>query len=572
MPLFDSSVAFRSALIRAVTLIGTLALLGLWPATTRAQATSPWDPSKATSEVCGIVRYEGKSKPRRPVNMAAEPACAAAHGEEPPLDESLILAPDGAVRNAFIWIRKGLEGFTFPVPAEPVALVQTNCTYVPHVFGIRAGQPLDIANADDLLHNINARPLRNEGFNFGQPTRGMHSTRCFSEPEVMVMLKCDVHGWMRAYAGVVSHPFFAVSGDDGAWRLPHLPPGEYTVEIWHETLKTLTQVVTLRDGERCELEVVFGRGVAVKSGGTATPPPPAALPPPVAPGPAAPPSVPAPRESPWRDWLFQWTQALARWIHVFAAMLWIGQTYLFHRFEHNLSREGEMPSDALGYVWLVHGGGFFRVEKRRYGQALPTPLLWFKWESAVTWLSGAVLITLTYYFGGLLTAPEQDYSRAAWVGVGVIAGGWIVYDLLARTPLGKKATLFTLIGLGGLMGLAAWLPGSMSTRSAYIHIGALIGTIMAANVWMKILPAQRRMLALAQSGSAIDPRMASVGPQRSRHNSFLTLPLVFMMVSSHYPTISYGHERAWLIVGVLLLLGFAMARVLLGGTPPPRPT
>lgn len=256
----------------------------------------------------------------------------------------------------------------------------------------------------------------------------------------------------------------------------------------------------------------------------------------------------------------EWLKLAVRWIHVFAVILWIGQTYLFNFFEDNLEADPSRPNVA-GNLWLVHGGGFYLVEKQRLPEMRPQILHWFKWEAATTWLSGAVLIALTYYGGGLLVEPEQDYTVAAALGIGVILGGWFVYDGLMRSPLGRRPWLFAVVGWVLLVGLTLLLCRYQSERSAYIHVGAMLGTIMAANVWLRILPSQRCMIAMTKAGRVPDFNLLATGPLRSRHNSYLVVPLVALMISNHYPTISYGHRYNWLVLGVLLLLGWAAARM-----------
>lgn len=256
------------------------------------------------------------------------------------------------------------------------------------------------------------------------------------------------------------------------------------------------------------------------------------------------------------------TQAVVRWIHVFAAILWVGQTYLFHLMERKMRSAGE--AGIVGRMWMIHGGGYYEVEKRRFSASMPEELVWFKWEAATTWISGIILLGLAYHAGGLLVEPEQSVGLAASVGLGAILIGWVVYDILVRSPVGRNAVLFGLVSIALLAALHFGLIQIMSGRSAYIHIGAVIGTVMAANVWMRILPSQRKMLASAKAGEPIDSSLAATGPLRSRHNSLIVLPLVLVMVSNHYPTITYGNEASTLILGLILIAGVAAARLLLG--------
>ena len=177
-----------------------------------------------------------------------------------------------------------------------------------------------------------------------------------------------------------------------------------------------------------------------------------------------------------------WLQIAVRWVHIFAAILWIGQTYLFNWFEKSFVADASTPPNVVGNLWMVHGGGFYLVEKQKQPEIMPRTLHWFKWESAITWLSGVVLITLTYYFGGLLVEPEQSYQTAAIVGVSVVLGCWIIYDLMVQSPLGKHDIVIAVIGFFALVGLSFGLKKVMSPRAAYIHVGFVIGTIMAAKV------------------------------------------------------------------------------------------
>ena len=255
-------------------------------------------------------------------------------------------------------------------------------------------------------------------------------------------------------------------------------------------------------------------------------------------------------------------EALVRWFHVFAAILWIGQTYLFNFLERNL--EAAEDENLAGTLWMVHGGGFYYLQKQKLPALMPQTLHWFKWEAALTWISGFALLILLYYLGGHLVEPTQDYTTAVLVGLGVLVVGWVVYDVMVRSPLGRNPVVFTFVGLGLLMGLHYGLSEVLSSRAAFFHIGALMGTIMAANVWMRILPSQRKMIAAAETDTPFDPGVLATGPLRSKHNSYMVIPLVFIMISNHYPTLSYGHDQSTLILGVLLVVGFAVARVMRG--------
>jgi len=258
----------------------------------------------------------------------------------------------------------------------------------------------------------------------------------------------------------------------------------------------------------------------------------------------------------------EWLKLILRWTHVFAAILWIGQTYLFIFFEKNLVADANTNPNIVGNLWMVHGGGFYLVEKQKNPEIMPRTLHWFKWEAATTWASGLLLMIVTYYMGGLLVEPEQSFNVALAAGIGTVVLGWVLYDLMVISPLGKHDLAVAAIGLVVLVAVSWGLRQVMSSRAAYMHVGFLVGTIMAANVWMRILPSQRKMLAAAREGKAPEPSLKARGPQRSRHNSFMVVPLVFIMISNHYPTISYGSDYSWLILGVVLVGGWVAAKFL----------
>jgi cytochrome c oxidase subunit 2 len=193
--------------------------------------------------VTGQVRFEGTPPTPRPIRMEKDdPLCMPEKGT---VSETLLVAPDGGVRYAFVYVKEGLAGKTFPAPTAPVPLDQKGCVYTPHVFGVQAGQPVFITNSDPVVHNVNATASANTPFNLIQPRGVPGRTRTFDKPEIMVPIRCDVHPWMGAWVGVVSHPFFAVSGPDGRFTIEGLPSGTYTLEVWHEELGTATQKVVL---------------------------------------------------------------------------------------------------------------------------------------------------------------------------------------------------------------------------------------------------------------------------------------------------------------------------------------
>jgi plastocyanin len=205
--------------------------------------------------VNGVVTFEGTPPANQPIRMNADPVCVK-ENKEPQLQETILVA-DGKLANVFVYVKDGLGNYVYDTPTTPVVLDQDGCRYHPHVFGVRVGQPVEIRNSDPTLHNIHATPKANAEFNNGQPIEGMKMTHTFTEQEVMVPFKCDVHGWMNAYAGVMAHPYFAVTGADGTFSLQSLPPGTYTIEAWHEKLGTQTAQVTIGPNETKDANFTF---------------------------------------------------------------------------------------------------------------------------------------------------------------------------------------------------------------------------------------------------------------------------------------------------------------------------
>lgn len=261
----------------------------------------------------------------------------------------------------------------------------------------------------------------------------------------------------------------------------------------------------------------------------------------------------------WNEWL----NLALRWIHVFAGILWIGQTYYFTWLDGRLEADaGE--SGRNGQVWMVHSGGFYIVEKQKIPELLPRKLHWFKWEAAITWLTGVLLLGVVYYMGGLMTDPGNQAlpdASALGLGAGLLVVAWFVYDALMLSPLGRSEVAAGALGYGLLVGLAFGLTRVLSGRAAYIHVGAVMGTLMAFNVWVRILPAQRSLIAATRAGGAPDMTLAARAKQRSKQNTFMVMPLVFIMLSNHYPVATYGHDHAWLVLSGLVLVGWVAAKI-----------
>jgi uncharacterized membrane protein len=260
--------------------------------------------------------------------------------------------------------------------------------------------------------------------------------------------------------------------------------------------------------------------------------------------------------------LSEWLNLAARWFHVFAGILWIGTTYYFTWLDGQLSaaerdaRDGE-PAE----VWMVHSGGFYVVGKRKTPGT--RPLHWFRWEAALTWLSGMALLVVVYYLGGAMLDPDVSditNTTAVLISLGALAFAWIAYDLLASTPLVRNDLAFAAVCFALVTAASYGLTRVFSGRAAYLHVGAMFGTIMAANVWMRILPAQRRTIAAAKSGETFDPALGLRAKQRSKHNTFMAVPVVFTMISNHFPVSTYGSRYNWLVLSALVLAGWVAAK------------
>jgi len=221
------------------------------------------DPATA-GEVKGTVALDGTAPKNEPIKMNADPVCLR-ENKTPQFQEAYVVSSDGkSLGNVFVYVKDGLGNYVYDPLTEPAKIDQKQCRYHPHVFGMRVGQKLQIVNSDPTLHNIHALPKSNKEFNTAQPVQGMTTEHTFDTKELMVPFKCDVHGWMNAYVGVLDHPYYSVTDKDGKFDLKQLPPGTYTIEAWHEKLGTTTQSVTL--GPKDTKEVTF----TFKAGSTAT--------------------------------------------------------------------------------------------------------------------------------------------------------------------------------------------------------------------------------------------------------------------------------------------------------------
>ncbi len=262
-------------------------------------------------------------------------------------------------------------------------------------------------------------------------------------------------------------------------------------------------------------------------------------------------------------YLLDWLNLLLRWAHVIVGIAWIGASFYFIWLDNHLEPSGD-PRLA-GELWAIHGGGFYRAEKYRLGPAgLPKTLHWFKWEAYWTWMTGFALLCALYYANAelyLIDAAVMPLSKPAAIGIGLgtLIAALVVYEGLCRSPLGRNDLLLSGV-LFALLAFTAWgLTHLFSARGAFIHYGAILGTIMAANVAHVIIPGQRRMVQAVSQGRAPDPRDGFMGKQRSVHNTYFTLPVVFTMISGHYPmTWSWLVLIAMTLAGALIRVGFVM--------------
>jgi len=252
----------------------------------------------------------------------------------------------------------------------------------------------------------------------------------------------------------------------------------------------------------------------------------------------------------------EWLNLAIRWVHMIVGVAWIGASFYFVWLENNLNRVN--PKTGLsGDLWAIHGGGIYHLEKYKLAPPeMPEHLHWFKWEAYFTWITGVCLLGVVYYLNAeiYLIAPGSglDSTTAIAIGIGSLVAGWFIYDLLCDSPLGKTPMLLGLVLFIGLVGATYGLSQVFSGRGAYIHVGAIIGTIMVGNVFRVIMPAQRNLVKAIEEKREPDPALPAKGLLRSRHNNYLTLPVLFIMISNHFPS-TYGSEYNWLILAGLAI-------------------
>src|SRR5262245_49282353 len=270
--------------------------------------------------------------------------------------------------------------------------------------------------------------------------------------------------------------------------------------------------------------------------------------------------------------LHEWLDLLLRWMHFIAGIAWIGSSFYFVWLDHHLAAPARAKEGVVGEIWMVHSGGFYQVERRRLSPGeVPASLHWFKWEAMITWATGMLLLALVYYFTrGVylldLSAARLSLGAAIAFGLGAIVAGWFVYDAIWRSPLARSGRAATALSLVLLAGASYLLCRYLSGRAAFLHIGALLGTIMVANVWLRILPAQQEMIDATKAGRAADYSLGDQAKRRSLHNSYVTFPGLFLMLRPHFPATSSG-PWSWLVLLLLVAAGIAARHVMIGQGP-----
>ncbi len=258
--------------------------------------------------------------------------------------------------------------------------------------------------------------------------------------------------------------------------------------------------------------------------------------------------------------LTEWVSAILRWLHVVAGIAWIGSSFYFIHLDLSLKPRPGLPAGVKGDEWQVHGGGFYHMMKYLVAPAqMPDSLTWFKWEAYTTWLSGFSLLVVVYYLGADIFLIDKSVltltaGQAAGIAFASLVISWLVYEGLCRSPLGRHEVALALVGYIYLVALTYGFTHVFSGLGAFTQIGALIGTIMVANVFVIIIPYQKKTVDAMIAGKEPDPYWGQIGKQRSVHNNYLTLPVVFLMLSNHYPLL-FATRYNWLIVAIVLLIG-----------------
>ena len=254
----------------------------------------------------------------------------------------------------------------------------------------------------------------------------------------------------------------------------------------------------------------------------------------------------------------EWLNLTVRWIHFITGIAWIGSSFYFNWLENALNKQG-LREGIAGNLWAIHGGGFYYLEKYKVApKVIPKTLHWFKYEAYFTWISGFALLIIVYYYNAGVYMVDSDSSThpalAVLLGIGSLIVGWFIYDTMCKTPLINKPVLFTLVGFLIVVAISYYLTQMLSSRAAYLHVGAMLGTCMAANVFLVIIPSQKKLVESAKQGKEPDAFQGRKAFLRSLHNNYMTLPVLFIMISNHFPS-TYGSEFNWAVLAGLFVVG-----------------
>ena len=261
--------------------------------------------------------------------------------------------------------------------------------------------------------------------------------------------------------------------------------------------------------------------------------------------------------------LLEWLEFAVRWVHIITAIAWIGSSFYFIALDLGLKKNSSLPYGVTGEEWQVHGGGFYNIQKYSIAPPnLPQDLIWFKWESYSTWLSGFFLLAIVYYGGADLYLIDTEIAdinnfQAILISLGSILFGWIIYNTACKSPLGNNSNLLLLLLFFFLLFLSWFYTSIFSGRAAFLHLGAITATLMTANVFFIIIPNQKIVVSDLKAGRKPDPKFGIIAKQRSTHNNYLTLPVIFFMLSSHYP-LAFASELNWAIAPLVFLLGVSI--------------
>ena len=261
--------------------------------------------------------------------------------------------------------------------------------------------------------------------------------------------------------------------------------------------------------------------------------------------------------------LLEWLEFAVRWVHIITAIAWIGSSFYFIALDLGLKKNSNLPYGVTGEEWQVHGGGFYNIQKYSIAPPnLPQDLIWFKWESYSTWLSGFFLLAIVYYGGADLYLIDTEIAdinnfQAIFISLGSILFGWIIYNTACKSPLGNNSNLLLLLLFFFLLFLSLFYTSIFSGRAAFLHLGAITATLMTANVFFIIIPNQKIVVSDLKAGRKPDPKFGIIAKQRSTHNNYLTLPVIFFMLSNHYP-LAFASELNWAIAPLVFLLGVSI--------------